>query len=196
MNCLDDFLAHRHYSSDKCAFVQFEYFLLFASFSPVNWQSVMTPQEVSGPGQREWCSPPKLSQILQQLHKGKHYFQITSLPDISTNTLLQWPQLVGNHFYTSSMGEKDREMEVATQEEEVGGAATREPLLEARHPTLPPSTCIAPTPTRLWKPCRAIIEWGALARLPTADCVIIQKLGQPSRHEGANGGDKDYLVDH
>ena len=86
--------------------------------------------------------------------------------------------------------------EVATQEEEVGGAATREPLLEARHPTLPPSTCIAPTPTRLWKPCRAIIEWGALARLPTADCVIIQKLGQPSRHEGANGGDKDYLVDH
>ena len=147
-------------------------------------------------GQREWCSPPKLSQILQQLHKGKHYFQITSLPDISTNTLLQWPQLAGNHFYTSSMGEKDREMEVATQEEEVGGAATREPLLEARHPTLPPSTCIAPTPTRLWKPCRAIIEWGALARLPTADCVIIQKLGQPSRHEGANGGDKDYLVDH
>ena len=103
---------------DKGAFVHFEYFLLVASFSLVNClqASLRSIGKVWWlhrrwvvRGQREWCSPPKLSQILQQLHKGKHYFQITSLPDISTNTLLQWPQLAGNHFYTSSMGEKSRD---------------------------------------------------------------------------------------
>ena len=77
-----------------------------------------------------------------------------------------------------------------------GGAATREALLEAI--PNPPSTCIAPTPTELWKPCRAIIEWSNALdwRFPPQIVSLSQQLGQPSRHEGANGADKDYIVNH
>ena len=62
----------------------------------------------------------------------------------------------------------------------------------------PPSTCIAATPTQLWKPCRAIIEWRRTLdwRFPPQIVSLDQQLGQPGRHEGANGADKDYIVNH